>query len=113
MSLAPLINSNEVLFIAKLARLAGDQVNSHLSCTRRPTKLQRPDTRLEVGRFAIATFQFGQENRPFLFGSRFSHDLAAVQRVTLAGWFSGRAIRQQLIGGEWPRVRNVCIQCED
>ena len=74
---------------------------------------QRPDTRLEVGRFAIATFQFGQENRPFPFGPCFSHDLAAVQRVTLAGWFSGRAIGQQLLGSEWPGVRSVCVQCED
>jgi hypothetical protein len=55
---------------------------------------QWPDTELEVGRFAIATFQFGQENRPFFLGSRFSHNLAAVQRLTLARWYSGRAIGQ-------------------
>ncbi len=55
---------------------------------------QCPDTQLEIGRLAVATFQFGQENRPFLLGSRFSHNLAACQCVTLAGWYSGRVIWQ-------------------
>src|SRR5436305_1669116 len=60
--------------------------------------IQCPDTQLDAGRFAVAPFQFGQENGPFLPGSRFSHDLAAVQCVTLAGWCLGPAIGQQLLG---------------
>jgi tetratricopeptide (TPR) repeat protein len=38
---------------------------------------QRPDNELEVGRFAIATLQLCQQDRPFLFGACSSHDLAA------------------------------------
>ena len=84
-----------------------------ITSNKRPQKKQCPDTELEAGRFAVAPFQFGQENGPFLPGSRFSHDLAAVQGVTLAVWCLGRAIGQQLLGGEWPRVRSVCVQCKD
>ena len=40
-------------------------------------------------------------------------NLASVQRLTLAGWFSGCAIRQQIVGGKWPGMRHVCVQCED
>ena len=56
-------------------------------------KKQRPDTELGVRRFAIALLKLGQENWSLLLRSRFPHDLAAVQRLTLAGRFSGRAVR--------------------
>src|SRR5271157_3054841 len=75
--------------------------------------LQRPDTELDVRRFAIASFKLGQENWPLLLRSCFLHDLASVQRLTLAGWFSGCAIRQQFLGGKWPGMSNVCVQCEN
>jgi len=55
--------------------------------------LQRPDTELGVRRFAVALLKLGQENWSLLLRSCFPHDLAAVQRLTLAGWFSGRAVR--------------------
>ena len=74
---------------------------------------QWPDSELEVRRFAIATLQLCQQDRPFFLGSRFPHDLAAGERLTLAGWYSGRAIRQQLVGCERPGMRAVCVQCED
>jgi len=61
---------------------------------------QRFATGLKLQRFPITPLQVGQENRPFLRGPRFPHDLAAVHRLTLAGWFSGRAIGQQVVGGE-------------
>ena len=54
---------------------------------------QRPDTELGVRRFAIALLKLGQEKWALLLRSCFPHDLAAVQRLTLAGWFSGRAVR--------------------
>src|SRR5271157_3738881 len=54
---------------------------------------QRPDTELGVRRFAIALLKLGQEKWALLLRSCFAHDLAAVQRLTLAGWFSGRAVR--------------------
>ena len=28
----------------------------------------------------------------------------------LARWFSGRPIRQQIVRGEWPGMRSVCVQ---
>ena len=74
---------------------------------------QRPDNELDVQRFAIAPFKLGQENRPLLLRSCFPHHLASVQRLTLARWFSGCAIRQQIVGGKWPGMRHVCVQCED
>jgi len=48
-----------------------------------------------------------------LFRSRFPHDLTSVQRFSLAGWFSGCAIRQQVVGGKWLGMRQVRIQCEN
>src|SRR5271157_3120746 len=54
---------------------------------------QRPDTELGVRRFAIALLKLGQEKWALLLRSCFPHDLAAVQLLTLAGWFSGRAVR--------------------
>src|SRR4051812_6795341 len=63
---------------------------------------QRPDNELDVRRFAIAPFKLGQENRPLLLRSSFPHDLASAQRLTLARWFTGGAIRQQIVGGKWP-----------
>ena len=74
---------------------------------------QRPDSELEVLRFAIASFKFGQENRPFLLRSCFPHDLASVQRLTLAGWFSGGSVRQQILAGKESRVCHVRIEGED
>ena len=74
---------------------------------------QWPDSELEVRRFAIASFKLGQEDRSFLLRSCFPHDLASVQRLTLAGRFSGRAIREQILGGEWPGMRDVRVECED
>ena len=74
---------------------------------------QRPDTELDVRRFAIASFKLSQENRSLFLRSCFLHNLASVQRLMLAGWFSGCAIRQQIVGGKWPGMRNVCVQCED
>ena len=58
-----------------------------------PDHKQRPDTELGVRRFAIALLKLGQEKWSLLLRSCFPHDLAAVQRLTLAGWFSGRAVR--------------------
>src|SRR5271165_1687520 len=55
---------------------------------------QRPDNELDVQRLTIAPFKRGQENRPLLLRSCFPHHLALVQRLTLARWFSGCAIRQ-------------------
>ena len=69
------------------------------------SKFEQDGHELEVRRFAIASFQVGQEDRPFLLGSRLPHDLATVQRLTLARWFSGRAIRQQVFHGERPGMR--------
>jgi hypothetical protein len=40
-------------------------------------KFQRPDKELEGRRFAIATFQLCEQDRPFLLGACSSHDLAA------------------------------------
>ncbi len=57
-------------------------------------KKQCPDTKLKDRRFAIAPVKLGQENRPLLLRSCFPHHLASVQRLTLARWFSGCAIRQ-------------------
>ena len=74
---------------------------------------QRPDTELDVRRFAIASFKLSQENRSLFLRSCFLHNLASVQRLMLAGWFSGCAIRQQIVGGKWPGMRDVCVQCED
>src|SRR5271157_4033892 len=54
---------------------------------------QRPDTKLEVGCFAISSLELGQEDRSFLLGSSFPHDFPSVQRLTLAGWFPGGSIR--------------------
>ena len=58
----------------------------------------------------MAPFQFGQEDWSLLLGSCLPHDLAAVQRLTLARRFSGRAIRQQILHSEPSRVRDVCVQ---
>src|SRR5436305_6848857 len=74
---------------------------------------QRPDTELTIPRFAVASFKFGQENRSLLLRSCFPHDPAPVQGLTLAGWLSGRAIREQVLCGEWPGMRGVCVECED
>jgi len=74
---------------------------------------QRPDSELEVGRFAIASFKLGQENRPFLLRPCFPHDLASVQGLTLARWFLGGSVRQQIGGGKQPRVCDVRVQCKD
>ena len=51
-------------------------------------------------RIAIAPFKLGQENWPLLFRSCFPHDLASAQGLTLARWFSGCAIRQEIVGGK-------------
>ena len=48
-----------------------------------------------------------------LLGSRFPHDLAAVQRLFLARRLLGCAIRQQIVDRELPRMRQVRIQCVD
>src|SRR4051812_2433193 len=74
---------------------------------------QRPDSELKVRRFAIASFKLGQENRPFLLRPCFPHDLASVQGLTLARWFLGGSVRQQIGGGKQPRVCDVRVQCED
>lgn len=48
-----------------------------------------------------------------LFRSCFPHDLASAQRLTLARWFSGCAIRQEIVGGKYPGMRNVRVQSEN
>ena len=76
-------------------------------------KNQWPDSELEVRRFAISSFKLGQENRPFLLRSCFPHDLASVQCLTLAGWFSGGSVRQQILGGKQSGVCHVRVESED
>ena len=58
-------------------------------------------------------FQVRQEDWSPLLGSRFPHDLAPFQRLTLAGRDAGRAIRHQLLGGEQPWVRDMRIQGQE
>ena len=48
----------------------------------------------------ISAFQFGQELGPLGLGSGLPHDLAAVDRLTLALGLAGRAVRQQVIDTE-------------
>jgi hypothetical protein len=48
-----------------------------------------------------------------LFGSCFPHDLAAVERLFLARWLSGCAIRRQIVRCERPGMRRVRIQRGD
>ena len=74
---------------------------------------QRPDSGLEGGRLAIASLELSQEDRSLLLRSCFPHDLAPVQRLTLAGRLSSRAIREQVVGGEWPGMRDVRVERED
>src|SRR4051812_32947070 len=78
-----------------------------------PEKKQRPDSGLEERRFAIASLKLSQEDWSLLLRSCFPHDLAPVQRLTLAGRLSSRAIREQVLGREWPGMRDVCVERED
>src|SRR5436305_10305605 len=57
------------------------------------TLLKSAKLELRQRRFSITPLQVGQEDRPFLRGSRLPHDLPSVQRLFLARRLSGRPIR--------------------
>ena len=97
----------------RLANFRLVRFSAGVSSPRRGFFFQRPDSGLEDRRFAIASPKLSQEDWSLLLRSCFPHDLAPVQRLTLAGRLSSRAIREQILGGEWPGMRDVRVERED
>ena len=87
--------------------------NAYVLARWRTVEKQRPASGLELRRFAISAFQFSEEHRSFLLGSCFPHDLATIQRLTLAGGYPGGTVGQQIVHAEWSGVRGVGIQGEN
>ena len=77
---------------------------------RQSNKKQRFAKELKLRRFSIAPFQVGQQYRAFLLGACFPHDLAAVQRLTLARRLLGCPVRQQVFHGEWLGMRGMSVE---
>src|SRR3954451_19290095 len=71
---------------------------------------QRFGTELRCRRFPIAPLKIGKQRRPLLLRARLPHDLAAVQRLSLAGRLAGTPIRQQVVHRKGSRMRRVGIQ---
>src|SRR5262249_21180774 len=67
-------------------------------------------TELRYRRFPITPLQVGQEQRPFLRGSRLPHDLPSVPRLVLARRLAGGPIREPILRRNGSRVGAVRIQ---
>ncbi|MBV8270234.1 MAG: biotin/lipoyl-binding protein [Planctomycetaceae bacterium] len=71
---------------------------------------QRSSIELGCRRFAVASFQLGKEGRPLLLGAGLPHDLAPVQRLSLARRLARRPIPKQVGHRKRLGMRRVGVQ---